>query len=256
VTTTADAGLMPLVLELGRARASTMDVTAALDAVCSAVTQALEIGGAALLLVEPPCDTRELTTSDEHAAWIAEMQQRADMGPLPGALRTWRTMLTADLTRIGPPALAAAAAECGLVSSLVLPFGVEEERTGVLQLLADAYRPVGPADGHVVQPLLDVLAARLSDVRVLRRSSNAHTPLVVPSPVPHAPSPRPAPERPRSPAQAHAAASVETTAPFLPAVGLEAAVQDSDQAVGELAQGGPVAQTAVALLVVVGPRAG
>ena len=35
------------------------------------------------------------------------------MGPLPGALRTWRPMLTTDLARIGPPAVATAAAECG-----------------------------------------------------------------------------------------------------------------------------------------------
>ena len=48
-----------------------------------------------------------------------------------------RPMLTADLTRIGPPALAAAAAECGLVSSLALPIEYDGERLGALQLLGE-----------------------------------------------------------------------------------------------------------------------
>ena len=64
------------------------------------------------------------------------------MGPLPAALRTGRPMLTADITRIGPPALAAAAAECGLVSSLALPIDFDGERLGALQLLSGAWRPL------------------------------------------------------------------------------------------------------------------
>ena len=108
-----------------------------------------------------------LTASDGRAAWLGELQQSAEMGPLPAALRTGRPMLTADLTRIGPPALAAAAAECGLVSSLALPIEHDGERLGAVQLLGGAWRPVEAADGETLRPLLDVLAARLVDVRAL-----------------------------------------------------------------------------------------
>jgi GAF domain len=168
--TATDAGLMPLVMQLGCARTSTMDVSAVLGSVCSAIPGTLGVGGAVLLVLEPADGVRALTASDARAGWIGEMQQRAGVGPLPGAVRTWRPMLTADLTRIGSPAVAAAAAECGLVSSLVLPFEVDGDRLGVLQLLGEAQRPVEPAHADIVRPLMDVLAARLADVRALRRA--------------------------------------------------------------------------------------
>jgi hypothetical protein len=104
----------------------------------------LGVGGAVLLLVNPPDGVPAITASDARALWLAETQQRTDMGPLPGALRTWRPMLTTDLARIGPPAVAAAAAECGLGSSLVLPFDVDGDRVGVLQVLGEVQRPVRP----------------------------------------------------------------------------------------------------------------
>ena len=112
--TTTDAGLTSLVTQLGRARASAMDVPAVLGSICSAIPGVLGVGGAVLLLVNPPDGVPAITASDARALWLAETQQRTDMGPLPGALRTWRPMLTTDLTRIGPPAVAAAAVECGL----------------------------------------------------------------------------------------------------------------------------------------------
>ena len=168
--TTTDAGLTSLVTQLGRARASAMDVPAVLGSICSAIPGVLGVGGAVLLLVNPPDGVRALTASDARALWLAETQQRTDMGPLPGALRTWRPMLTADLARIGPPAVAAAAAECGLGSSLVLPFDVDGDRVGVLQVLGEVQRPVEAAHAEVLRPLLDVLGARLADVRALRRA--------------------------------------------------------------------------------------
>src|SRR5690349_4455818 len=112
--TTTDAGLTSLVTQLGRARASAMDVPAVLGSICSAIPGMLGIGGAVLLLVNPPDGVPAITASDARALWLAETQQRTDLGPLAGALRTWRPMLTGDLTRIGPPAVAAAAVECGL----------------------------------------------------------------------------------------------------------------------------------------------
>jgi hypothetical protein len=146
-----------------------MDVPAVLASVCSAVPGVLGVSGAVLLLLEAPDGIRTLTASDARARWFAEAQQRADMGPLPGAVRTWRPMLTTDLRRLGSPAVAAAAAECGLLSSLVLPFDVDGDRLGVLQLLGDAQRPVEAAHAEALRPLLDALAARLADVRALRR---------------------------------------------------------------------------------------
>ena len=170
--TTTDAGLTSLVTQLGRARASAMDVPAVLGSICSAIPGVLGVGGAVLLLVNPPDGVRALTASDARALWLAETQQRTDMGPLPGALRTWRPMLTTDLARIGPPAVAGAAAECGLGSSLVLPFDVDGDRVGVLQVLGEVQRPVEAGHAEVLRPLLDVLGARLADVRALRKVSS------------------------------------------------------------------------------------
>ena len=186
--TTTEAGLMPLILQLGRAAAVTMDVGAALSSVCTTVPGVAGVAGAVILLDAPPAGVPALTASDDRAVWLGELQQNAEMGPLPGALRTGRSMLTADLTRIGPPALAAAAAECGLVSSLALPIEYDGERLGALQLLAEARRPVAPADSETLRPLLEVLGARLVDSRALgavRRPSRPE-----PSPPPRMPSQR------------------------------------------------------------------
>jgi hypothetical protein len=186
--TTTDVGLMPLVLQLGRARAAMMDVPAVLLSVCSALPSALGVAGALLLLVEPPVGVRPLSASDARAQWFGEAQQRAGVGPLQGAVRTWRPTLTGDLTRIGHPSVAAAANESGLSSSLVLPFDVDGDRLGVLQLLGDASRPVAAGHAEILRPLLDALAARLADVRALHlargRTEAAATPTAAAVPVP------------------------------------------------------------------------
>ena len=212
--TTTDAGLSSLVTQLGRARASAMDVPAVLGSICSAIPGVLGVGGALLLLVDPPEGVRELTASDARAAWIGETQQQTDMGPLAGALRTWRPMLTADLTHIGPPAVAGAAAECGLGSSLVLPFDVDGDRVGVLQLLGEVQRPVEAAHAEMLRPLLDVLGARLADVRALRRA-NALRP-ADPTHTGAAPDPTPPTGRIGPPAPAPNAAQSATTHPPAP----------------------------------------
>ena len=168
MVTTTDVGLMPLVMQLGRARASVMDVPVLLGSLCSVLPAVVGVAGVVLLLAEPPAGARALTASDARAGWIGEVQQRAGVGPLPEVMRTRQPVFTADLTRIGPPAVAKAAAECGLVSSLVMPVEVDGERVGVLQLLGERQRPVEPAHADIVRPLLDVLAARLVDVRALQ----------------------------------------------------------------------------------------
>ena len=173
MVTTTDVGLMPLVMQLGRARASVMDVPVLLGSLCSVLPAVVGAAGVVLLLAEPPAGARALTASDARAGWIGEVQQRAGVGPLPEVVRTRQPVFTADLTRIGPPAVAGAAAECGLVSSLVMPVEVDGERVGVLQLLGERQRPVEPAHADIVRPLLDVLAARLVDVRALQMAAEA-----------------------------------------------------------------------------------
>ena len=86
--TTTDAGLTSLVMQLGRARALAMDVPAVLGSICSAIPGVLGVGGAVLLLVNPPDGMPAITASDARALWLAETQQQTDMDPLPGALHT------------------------------------------------------------------------------------------------------------------------------------------------------------------------
>lgn len=162
--------LTPLVMQLGRARAAVMDVHAVLNSTCSAIPGLLGIAGAVLQLAEP-ADDRRFFASDAWAAWIGEIQYREGMGPLLTALRTGRVLVIHDLTRIGPPTVAATAAEYGLVSSLALPIETDGVRAGALQLLGEAQRPVEAAHADVLRPLLEVLAARLLDVQDLRRAA-------------------------------------------------------------------------------------
>jgi hypothetical protein len=83
-------------------------------------------------------------------------------------IRTSRPLLTPDLTRLGPPELAAAAAQSGWTSSMVVPLQAGRARFGGLQLLGSASQPVHSRDGEALQVVVDVLVARLVDVRALR----------------------------------------------------------------------------------------
>ncbi|MEN3265776.1 GAF domain-containing protein [Pseudonocardia sp.] len=164
-----DSSLMSLALHVGRMTAADLDLPAVLQQLCSALP--ISAGGAAavIMLAEPPDVAPTLVVAtDAQARWIGEAQRRAGSGPLPGVIRSGRALLTPDLTRIGPPELAAAAAQSGLTSSLVVPLAAADERFGGLQLLGNARRPVEAAQADVVRPLLDVLVARLVDVRALR----------------------------------------------------------------------------------------
>ena len=192
--TTADPTTAALVLHLARSPAASMDVPAVLNGVCAALPAAMAVAGAVILLVEPLDGTGAVCfASDPQARWIGALQHRAGLGPLPNALRTGRGVLTPDLTRIGPPELAAAAAQSGLVSSLALLLEVDSQRVGGLQLLGDGRRPVGAGHTDLVVALAEVIAARLVDVRELRRLRSAAVP---PRPVPvvataRVPGPRP-----------------------------------------------------------------
>ena len=71
------------------------------------------------------------------------------------------------MTRVGPPALAAAADGCGLVSSAVLPLCVRDRAVGVLQLLGTRESPIDARHVDRLGPLPAVLAARLVDMAAL-----------------------------------------------------------------------------------------
>jgi len=158
-----------------------MDLHAVLSSTCSAIPGALGIAGAVMQLAEP-VDDRRFFASDAWAAWIGEVQYREGMGPLLTALRTGRVLMIDDLTRIGPPTVAATAAEYGLVSSLALPIEADGVRAGALQLLGEVHRPVEAAHADVLRPLLEVLAARLLDVQDLRRAASRATPVAARDP--------------------------------------------------------------------------
>ena len=164
--TTVDSAAASLVLQLGCARAATMDLPALLSAVCTSLPSMVGAAGAVVLLGDP---VDACYASDAQAGWIGEAQRRSGSGPLPNALRSGRPVVTPDLTRIGPPELAAAADQCGLTSSVVLLLEVDGERIGGLQLLGDAQRPVTAVQADLARPVADVLAARLADLRELER---------------------------------------------------------------------------------------
>lgn len=164
--TTIDSATSSLLLQLGRTRAATMDLPAVLAAVCTSLPSMVGVAGAVILLGDP---VDACYASDAQAGWIGEAQRRSGSGPLPNALRSGRPVVTPDLTRIGPPELAAAADQCGLTSSVVLLLEADGERIGGLQLLGDAQRPVTAVQADLARPVADVLAARLADMRELER---------------------------------------------------------------------------------------
>jgi hypothetical protein len=225
--TVADQSLVSLALDLGKLPASELDLIAVLNRVCAALPVATGLGGAVILVTEPSEEEATLVASGGKAEWIGDAQRRARSGPLFSVLRSARPMRTLDLTRSGPPPLAAAAAKSGLVSSLVVPLEANGTVYGALQLLGAARRPVEPKQVDLVRMLLDVVVARLVDVRALRLARAAVVPVfpVVPA-EPPAKAPDPAPARARArardrhvaPASADAAASsgVEVATAVIP----------------------------------------
>lgn len=169
-----DSALIGLALQVGRTPAANLDVAAMLAGACMALPAALGVAGAVVVVTEPPDPLSSgVFGSDAAARRLGERQHRADAGPLLDAARGGRVVVTADLTRTGPPEVAVVAAETGLTSSVAVPLLVEGRPAGGLQLLGTRHRPV--AAGHVgaVRPLVDVLGARLSDGHAFRRLSGA-----------------------------------------------------------------------------------
>jgi GAF domain len=171
---TIDSSLGALVWNLGRTCVTGMDVSAQLSSVCAALPAALCVAGAVVLLSEPlDASGSVVFASDGQAGWIGDCQRRAGQGPLITALRSGRPMLTPDMARIDPHEVAAAAAEYGFVSSMVVPLETVGGRLGGLQLFGDFWRPVEARHSDLIRPLVEVLVARLVDVRTIRLLTDA-----------------------------------------------------------------------------------
>jgi GAF domain len=186
--TTIDSSLGALVWNLGRTCATGMDVSGQLSSVCAALPAALCVSGAVILLAEPlDASGAVVFASDGRAGWIGDCQRRAGDGPLASALRTGRPLLTPDMARIEPHEVAAAAAEYGFVGSMAIPLETIDGRLGALQLFGDFWRPVEARHADLIRPLVEVLVARLLDVRTIRlltRVATLHeagTPVDVPA---------------------------------------------------------------------------
>lgn len=195
---TATDPLLGLALDVGRTSAAGLDVPTLLHRICTALPAAVGIASAVALVAQRPEEDVPIVASDARSHWIGEAQRQSRSGPLLRVLRTGGPVFTPDLTRLGPPELAAAAAANGLTTSMVVPIAAGDERFGALQLLGDAHRPVDPAAADSVRPLVQVLAARLVDVKALGllRAARAPAPIrfdpgdVATVPVAAVPAPR------------------------------------------------------------------
>jgi hypothetical protein len=106
-------GMVDLALRTASVPVVGLDLGRHLSATCDAVVRTLQVPAAVVVVLDPA----GAYGSDVSATLIGETQQGAAVGPVAHALRSGRPMLTPDLLRVGPPTLAAAAADCGLVSS-------------------------------------------------------------------------------------------------------------------------------------------
>lgn len=164
--------LIVLALQVGGMTAATMRPHDMLVEVCRALPRAAHAAGAAVVLT----GSVDVCASDPQAAWLAELQRRSGAGPLGYALRSGKPMCTPDLTRVGPPDLAAAAAERELVTSVVMPLATRDRCLGGLQLLGDGGRQVGTEHVELLRPLVAALSARLVDVLALEELNRAARP--------------------------------------------------------------------------------
>jgi hypothetical protein len=160
-----------LVLRLARATAAGMDVLAVLTDVCHTLSISLSVRGTLAVALKRGASGRDelgpVAGSDEQFARLGRIQRETAGGPLATTLRFGRPLLTTDLLRAGPPELAASVAELGVSGSLTIPLVAAGELVGAVQLLGDHTAPVGLGQLEPVAAMLEVLAARLHDARLL-----------------------------------------------------------------------------------------
>jgi hypothetical protein len=170
--------ILDLALKTAATPAVGLDLDAHLTEVCTTLVETLRVSAAVVVVLDP----RGAHGSNGDAVLIGAAQLGAPVGPVASALRSGRPMLTPDLLRVGPPALAAAAADCGLASSGVVPLSALDRPVGALQLLGGPGRAVD--DGHLdrLAPLAPVLAAQLANVAALVRATPPAPRRSVPAP--------------------------------------------------------------------------
>jgi hypothetical protein len=198
--------LTDLALALSLRPVAGADPLRVLGEVAVEVAQALRVDGVVVLV--PAAGW--VRGSDETATLIGEIQRRDGQGPLLTVMRTMRPMLTPDLARIGPPALAALAAEIGLTTSAAVAIGTDG--LAALQLVGRAARPVENRHVDALAPVLGVLAARIADMvevdRLRRRVAAPVRPPAPPASAPVAPAAH-AVARPRQPDRSPVRVAVE-----------------------------------------------
>jgi hypothetical protein len=171
MTTNTEAAPIALAMKVGSMAVSCTNVLQAFSGICIELPAAVDAAGAVIIVMglrEP-----EVVASDPQADWLAQLQCRSRAGPLHHALRSGQPMITPDLTRVGPPELAAAAAECRLFTSVVVPLLQEKLRLGAVQLFGDVERLVGPEQVQTLRPLTEALSARLVDMLALKELARA-----------------------------------------------------------------------------------
>lgn len=155
--------LVDLALRAASVPAVGLDLARHLGELCDGLVRALRVPAVVVVVLDPPA----VHGSDDAAELIGAAQQHASVGPVANAVRSGHPLVVPDLVRVGPPVLAAAAADCGLVSAAVVPLRAGGRTVGALQLLGTLERPVDGTDLDRLGPLPSVLAARLVDVAAL-----------------------------------------------------------------------------------------
>lgn len=155
--------LVDLALRAASVPAVGLDLARHLTELSESLVRTLGVTAVVVVVLDPPA----VHGSDDAAELIGAAQQHASVGPVANAVRSGHPLVVPDLVRVGPPVLAAAAADCGLVSAAVVPLRAGGRAVGALQLLGTLERPVDGTDLDRLGPLPAVLAARLVDVAAL-----------------------------------------------------------------------------------------
>ena len=168
-----DPELARLVLEIASTPAARFDIGATMADVCATLPATLGLQSCvAVLIVSPDGPSFAVFASDRDARRLGELQVREANGPLLNSIRTGRLLVTPDLSRIGPPVVAAAADDSGLVSSVTLPLAADGPVLGGLQLLGViGGQPATAEHAELARPLLEVLAAKMADAGAHRERS-------------------------------------------------------------------------------------
>lgn len=175
--------LTDLALALSRRPVADADPLRYLGSVAADVATALDVAG--VVIVVPAVGW--VRGSDDLATLVGEAQHRDGTGPLPTALRTSRTMTVPDLTRVGPPALAAIAAEAGYTGSVAVVLRARGRAVAGMQLLGRPGQPVEAGHVEALAPVLALVGARTSDLLAAVRPVDARPLRIV---RPEVPAPR------------------------------------------------------------------